>query len=272
MFHRCTAISSSGVLQLLDRKSALVHLDFEESIPLRKRQVVGMHHNDSEETLVGKRITIRGEISKESLPNQGSFGQPYDAQIANLDIRQTEIRSFGFMKEDSRIGIYGVGPHSGGSTISYSISINSNSKSEMILIHYGLNFGILSQKNIYTLTLKNGTPLLYISLDAILKPVKEHALNDGKWHHIAVSMPTESCTLSDVIMYVDGKTVKTVVTKDEHIFFSTSGRLSIGGFGYSNEEYESVFPHLSPYVGKLDEFYLWGRPIKKNDLEFAMEP
>ena len=77
MILRCTHITSTGVLKLLNRTSALVHLDFEEVIPLEKRQVVGMQHDDVKATLVGKRITIRGIESTQSLPNQGSFGRTF---------------------------------------------------------------------------------------------------------------------------------------------------------------------------------------------------
>ena len=197
--------------------------------------------------------------------------EPYDAQIANLNLQKAQDRSFGVMEKNSRIGIYGFGPHGGGRIISYAMWFNCISQLEMILIHYGHNYSTKSNKSIYTLTLNDGTPMLYTSHDKILQPTKKHSLNDGKWHHIAVSMPTESCRLSDVILYVDGKSVKTGVTTDEHIFFSTSGRLSIGGFGYSHKNYETKFPGLSPYVGKLDEFYLWGRSIKNKDLKLAMK-
>lgn len=272
MFPRCTVISSSGVLELLDRTSALVHLDFEEAIPLEKRQVVGMQHDDVKVTLIGKRITIRGVESTQSLPNQGSFGQPYDAQIANVDLKKTETRSFGTLTKHSRIGVYGFGPHSGGSIISFSLMVHTRSTSEMILVHYGGTFGERSAKNIFTLTLNNGTPMLYISSKSILKPERGYDLNDGRWHHIAISMPKTSCTLSEVIMYIDGDVIETVAKKNINIFFITSGRLSIGGFGYSNESYESIFPHLSPFQGKVDEFYMWGRAIEDNDLRESMRP
>jgi len=197
--------------------------------------------------------------------------EPYDAQIAEVKLRHRNARSFGVLTEDSRIGIYGIGPHSGGSKISYSILSSTNSASEMILVHYGFNFGTRSSKNMFTLTLKNGTPMLYVASNAILIPKREYYLNDNTWHHIAVSMPTESCNLSDIIMYVDGKVIETTVKKDPNIFFITSGRLSIGGFGYSHESYESNFPHLSPFVGRVDEFYMWGRAINTDDLRIAMQ-
>jgi len=34
-----------------------------------------MHHDNEDDVLLGKRITIRGKISKQSLPNIGSFGR-----------------------------------------------------------------------------------------------------------------------------------------------------------------------------------------------------
>jgi len=188
--------------------------------------------------------------------------------VANIKLATTFDRSYGVFTKDSRLGIYGTGPHSGGSIISYSIWIQTSHTSEMILIHYGNIFGAGTLKNIYTLTLQNGTPLLYISLKGILKPEKKYDLNDGKWHHLAVSMPTESCTLSEVNMYVDGKPAKTISYDDQHIFFQPRGTLSIGGFGYSHESYESNFPHLSPFIGNIDQFYMWGKEIKGHDLQY----
>ena len=173
---------------------------------------------------------------------------------------------------DSRIGIYGFGPHGAGGIISYSILFSTLSASEVILVHYGHGYSTKSKKDMFTVTLKNGTPQVYISETSVLRPKNEYTLNDDSWHHIAVSMPKGSCALSEVVMYVDGKAIRTKVTNDEHIFFTTSGRLSIGGFGYSHDSYEEAFPHLSPYIGKLDEFYLWGRYVSKKDLRLARKP
>jgi len=268
---RCTHISSSGVLKLLNRTSALIHLDFKKKKRLRNRQVVGMHHDDEKKTLVGKRITIRGVRSKTSLPNRGSFDQPYDAQLANVKLKYSEGRSYGKFTDRSRLAIYGTGPHSGGSMISYTLWIKTKNASDMILVHYGHYFSGISSKHIYTLTLQNGTPMLYISPTATLRPRRKYDLNDGNWHHIAVSMPRKSCTLSEVIIYVDGEAINTIADKyDGNIFFTTSGRLSIGGFGYSHESYEENFPHLSPFNGMLDELYVWGRALKEDDMKLLM--
>eukprot|EP00555_Chaetoceros_dichaeta_P012900 CAMPEP_0198262498 /NCGR_PEP_ID=MMETSP1447-20131203/10998_1 /TAXON_ID=420782 /ORGANISM="Chaetoceros dichaeta, Strain CCMP1751" /LENGTH=143 /DNA_ID=CAMNT_0043950757 /DNA_START=36 /DNA_END=467 /DNA_ORIENTATION=- len=141
----------------------------------------------------------------------------------------------------------------------------------MILIHYGHNYRGTSPKHEYTLTLQNGNPMLFISPTAISQPDRKYDLNDGNWHHIAVSMPRKSCSLAEVIIYVDGKAINTIQDGyDGKIFFTTSGRLSIGGFGYSHKSYEEKFPHLSPFIGEVDEFYAWGRALKGDDVKLLM--
>ena len=183
--------------------------------------------------------------------------EAYDAQIANLELEKDSTnRTIGKLTENSRIGIYAKGPHTGGNAVSYSLLIKTEGESEMILFHYGNSISKENDKDIFTLTLNNGTPMLYISHAATLKPSKQYYLNDGSWHHVEVTMPTNNCMLSDVIIYVDRQAVETTAMSDTHIFF-VNGKLSIGGFGYSSELYESQFPHLLPFIGEMDEFQMW---------------
>ena len=87
----------------------------------------------------------------------------------------------------------------------------------------------------------------------------DYNLNDGEYHHIAISMPSKSCLNSDVKMFVNGKLVRTSWNgKNENVFFVTSGKLSLGGFGYSNNNYDSVFPDKRNFAGTMDNFIVWG--------------
>jgi hypothetical protein len=239
---------------------------------------------------------IHGIQCRRSLPNYGSFGrtlleiylqttvipfasltfhcffvvylclEAYDAQIANVKLEtDSTSRTYGLLTKRSRIAIFADSPHSGGNAVSYSLSFETKGKSEMILVHYG-GTSSKSGKDIFTLTLNNGIPILYRSRASRFKPVFQYHLNDGKWHHVAVSMSENSCKLSDVIMYIDGKRADTTATSDDdYLFFMNSGRISIGGFGYTSERYESEFPHLSPFFGKIDEFQMWGRSIVQSN-------
>jgi len=269
-----TVIHASGVLELLDRTSALVRFKFEKKIPLRKRQVIGMKDDEGKKLNV-ENITIRGRKASKSIRNKGSFGQQYDAQVAELKITKPGVKGSYYAKfsEESRLGIYATGPHAAGGIISFTLWFKTENKNKMILVHYGHNFsGVKTKKNIFTLTLDNGSPILYSSPTTPLKTLNVYSLNDGQWHHLAVSMPRKSCRLSEVNMYINGKSVETTPPSiDMHLFFATSGSMGIGGFGYSSGVFETIFPNLELFIGGIDEFYLWSKPLQYNDLHLAMK-
>jgi len=270
-------IDSTGVLKLLDRSRPLLHMNFEKIVPISdSRQVIGLKHDDVKASLHAKKITIRGIECRDAFMNQGTFGQQYDAHAGNINLLRGIRGNFaaGFTKE-SRLAFYSNSPHSGGNIISYTLWFKTQRKGlEMILIHFGNSYGASKRKNIYTVTLKEGTPILYIGQASYLKPKEDYNLNDSKWHHVAVSMPKQSCRLSQVVMYIDGKIVETIPPpqdKDHYIFFSTSGRLSLGGFGLIPDAYEEVYQNFHVFIGRMDQFMLWSKTIEYEDLRFAMQ-
>jgi len=267
---RKTKIISSGVLELLDIEPPIVKIDFADIVPLENRQILGMK-DSTNGNLIPKKVIIRGIASTQSLPNKGSFGQQYDAQVANVDLVYDgrSDKFAGSFDKNSRLAVYSTGPHNGGFIISYALWVNTKSELEMILIHYGnrKKGRDIPMKDIYTLTLQNGTPILYTAVDDMLIPKDNYNLNDGQWHHIAVSMPTRSCKLSKVVMYVDGKVINTAAPEnDRHIFFSSVGNVNIGGFGYSHVKYETIFPMWSHFVGRMDDFRMWARALNYDDV------
>ena len=85
-----TSIESSGSLKILDIKSGpLIEFSFEEGdmYELHTRQVVGMKHNQFKESLIGKDITIRNQISSTGMENYGSFGRKYYCMIRYYFLR-----------------------------------------------------------------------------------------------------------------------------------------------------------------------------------------
>ncbi len=285
-------ISSEGALELVDLNRPLIYFSFDESEILRSRPIDGM---GTKNALTVNQIDIRGVNCWSSIPNQGEFGQQYDAQFGNVDLHVGVIGKSALFSPNSRMAIYSMGPFTGGTAISYSFWIKTKETTdEMILLHYAprwnLNQG--GVKNIFSMTLKGGRPKLYTSQTSSLTAGGE-TLNDGKWHNIAVIMPYESCPLSNVKIYVDGDQKTTSVTDDRRLYivsqkpvlilkFESSfvilprklntiltfiyeqvpyGNLGFGGLGYANPE-EINFPNWKPYVGKIDEFYLWARPVQ----------
>jgi len=270
-------IYSSGVLKLLNREVPLIHFDFEEIVSLKSRQVLGMKHDNKKKTLVAEKITIRGIECEDALPNKGSFAQNYDGQIANVNLKTGINGLSGAFDSSSRFGIYSSGPHGGGGhAISYSLWFKTNKSSEMILIHYSALWDSISgKKDMFTLTLQNGNPILYTRFDTKLEvKEKSYNLNDNQWHHLAVTMPRNHCLISEVEFFIDGKKPSERIIEpygnDHHIFFINGGKIGIGGVGYSDEGYDDKFK-TQPYVGEMDDIFVWGRPITKKDIRFVMK-
>eukprot|EP00551_Chaetoceros_affinis_P018514 CAMPEP_0203743086 /NCGR_PEP_ID=MMETSP0092-20131115/59258_1 /ASSEMBLY_ACC=CAM_ASM_001090 /TAXON_ID=426623 /ORGANISM="Chaetoceros affinis, Strain CCMP159" /LENGTH=382 /DNA_ID=CAMNT_0050630367 /DNA_START=24 /DNA_END=1169 /DNA_ORIENTATION=+ len=297
-----TLIKSNGALELLNTKKVLILYDFEELFLMSQRQVIGLKQIEMAKKvgLIASTTTMRGVTCDESLPNLGKFGQSYDAQVAGLSLNHDhpisgEKFAFFSYSGETRVSTWGIGPHSSGSSISFALWIRTWIQEEMILVHYGaawrndvydsesdifsltlangemilVHYGAAwrndvydSESDIFSLTLANGRPRLYARENKILTTETNISLNDGQWHHIAVSMPYNNCLLANVEMIIDGKKVKTKgPEKDEALFFIHYGRVSLGGLGYSDSVYETRFPNWNPYKGSMDRFLLWARPL-----------
>jgi len=271
-----TMIKSSGALKIIDRNKPLIHFNFEEIVPFQSRRVLGMKHDEWKQTLIGRKITMNGVECTEVLPNIGEFGQEYDGQISQVSLLKNGINGrSGSFTEASNLGIYSSGPHGGGRAISYALWFKTDKSSEMILIHYGPLWGKgLDEKDMFTLTLRDGNPVLYTNFarKAVTK-YSDYSLNDNNWHHLAVSMPKHNCLLSEVKIYINGKRVESVVNPrdDHHIFFLTTGRIGIGGFAYGIVPQDETFPEISPFLGQMDDIYVWGKTLLKNDMRLAMK-
>lgn len=259
-----TKIAGSGILEPLSIKKPLIRFSFENIVPITTRQVIGL--GDKNNLILSKK-KIRGVISEDAMLNDGTLGQQYDAQVANIEMVPGRRGKWaGKFTEHSRFSIFARGPHGAGNLVSYNIWIKTMEQdSEMVIVHYGHVWGDLlrdkSMKDFHTLTLDHGNPTLYISHDSKLIPVKALKLNDNQWHHISVSMSEKSCLLSQVVMYIDGEKVQTFVPQnDKHIFHITSGSMSLAGFGYSTN-FEKLFPQMKPFVGSLDDFIMFGKAL-----------
>ena len=178
---------------------------------------------------------------------------------------------------ETRVAVYGMGPNTGGETISLSFFFKTTETNEMVLVHYGGTFGFgvgAMSKDVFMLTLKQGRPIVrFNNLEHVfVTPIKRFSLNDDKWHQIVVSMPYKSCLYSELQMYVDGEKAKTKISeqeRDNNIFFITTGKLSLGGFGYSSDNFETNFPYVNNFIGKMDSFWFWSNPISKKALRQA---
>jgi hypothetical protein len=254
-----------GELAFLDRGARMIHFDFEENFALADRQVLGLQRGPGNPFV--SEVTIQGVRCNRSFPNRGVFGHNYDAQYSDIASEEGPRGKAGLFTPKSQMAVYGAGPHGYGNVISYALWVKTTSEEDMVLI----NTGRAGLKGLMNLNLNDGEPGLLLAANARLI-AKGQKLNDGKWHHVAVSMPKTDCKLSEVQLYVDGQAVGSkVVGQDERVDVSMANKVTIGGLGHGPGKTPfSKLMHvelgIKPFEGALDEVSVWSRALTATEV------
>ncbi len=255
-----------GEFTFLDREARMIHFDFEENFALKDRIVLGFSLRQGGNPFKSK-VDIEGITCDRSFRNRGAFGRNYDAQNGNIALAEGPRGKAGVFNSKSRMAVYGAGPHSHGNVVSYALWMKTTSREDMILF----NTGRSGRRGLMNLHLNDGEPVLMVADNTRLM-AKGQKLNDGKWHHIAVSMPRKDCKLSEVQFYVDGQPVESgVVGQDKPISVNMANKVTIGGLGHGNGK--TPFTKLihgelgiKPFAGSLDEVSVWARALTATEV------
>ncbi|MCH8216454.1 MAG: hypothetical protein IH892_06745 [Planctomycetes bacterium] len=263
-----TTFRDEGEFTFLDREAPMLHFDFEENFAMKDRIVLGFSLRQGGNPFKSE-VNIGGITCDRSFRNQGAFGRNYDAQNGNIELAADGPRGkAGVFKPDSQMAVYGAGPYSYGNTVSYALWMKTTSEEDMMLINTG-RAGL--ERGLMNLNLNDAKPELLMADDVRLI-AKGQKLNDGKWHHIAVSMPRKDCKLSEVQFYVDGQPVESeVLGKDNPINVSMVNKVSVGGPGHENGRSPfAEFMHgklgIKPFEGSLDEVSVWARALTATEV------
>jgi hypothetical protein len=261
-------ISSSGELKILDDEVALMHFDFEIMHKIDTRPIHGLSNDDS---LVAKYQVMGDTNCTESIHNMGSFGEQYDAQVANIELvpgRKANTLAGKFVS-NSRFGIFSIGPYTAGMAHSSALWMRTPETSKtMMLLYFGPAWKSSAKDSLH-LTLKHGEINLQFSEGGSagkFELVEKKMLADDQWHHIVVVMPFNSCRYSQAQLYIDGILCKTQQThgSDNHLFFHTAGRLSIGSYGY--RKFSNDDGSLDTFEGEVDDVMVWSKTLQKQDV------
>ena len=256
-----------GELAFLDREARMIHFDFEENFALRDRQVLGLQPGPANPFM--SEVTIQGVRCDRSFPNQGVFGQNYDAQYGGIDFTDGPHGLAGVFNPNSQMAVYGAGPHGHGNMVSYALWMKTTSKEDMVLVNTGRGF--MGLRGLMNLHLNDGESELLIAQNQRLV-AKGQKLNDGQWRHIAVSMPKKDCLLSEVQFYIDGQPVESdVVGQDNPVSVSLANKVTFGGLGHGNGRAPfSRIIHdklgIKPFEGALDEISVWARGLTATEV------
>ena len=262
------SIVTSGELSLFDPDDPMIYFNFESKTALKDRPVLGLGElpGGRRAPMVGS-VEVDGATCTESLINVGAFGQDYDAQSRNVGLTPGLYGLAGVFNLDSRAAIFGMGPHSGTHPVSYAMWFKTMSYGSRTLLSYE---GFWNQNTVMNLRLRNGMPEVVYSANQKVF-VKNRTLNDGIWHHIAVTMPFDGCSLSDMKMYIDGEEESmTLIGYDAKMDLPSGGMMSVGSFGYGsigadNPATRSGFNAGLNFEGSLDDVMVFARTLSDSE-------
>jgi hypothetical protein len=250
--------SGEGELALLDPAARQFHFDFEETLALADHPIMGMANKQQKESDM-----LRGVKCDFLLPNRGAFGPHYSALTANMELVDGPHGRAGRFDAASRMGVFAMGPHHGGHALTYALWMRTTSSENQLLIN-SCSIWSKALKGFFNLNLDDGVPAVMVS-DSRRLMAGDEKLNDGQWHHLAVVMPRDGCLLSDVLVYVDGRPVKTRCEgPDLPLHFDQAVRLGFGGLNYSAKAFDAL--PVKPFVGDMDEISIWTRCLDAGEI------
>ena len=255
-----TSFTGEGHLSFLDLNKPVFKFSFEEEFPYSDRPLIGIAYK-KDEIKVKK---IRGVYCDNILPNSGSFSDTYDALHNGVKLVDGKHGKAGRFTEKSVMSSFAMGPLDKGKPVSIAAWVKTTSSANQVIVNTG-SIWSREVKKFINLHLNNGVPEVVVSENHCLT-ADTGAINDGDWHHVAISTLEENSSLSKISIYVDGKKVPTRLknNKDQKLFFTQSMRLSVGGLGYSTQAFAKL--KTKPFVGELDEVTFWTRPISTEEV------
>jgi hypothetical protein len=221
-----------------------------------------------------KSVPVYDIECSEVIPNTGDFGLDYDAISANVDLVQGIHGMAGQFRKNSRAALWSMGPHFEGRVVSYSLWFKTEATNSPILISYE---GYWIKNTVMNFRLRNGRPEVIYSANQRLRATNYHTtrLNDGKWHHVVITIPAEDSLLSELKIYIDGEEISTQVDgNDRQVAFANGGVLSLGGFGYGRTSSGNItmrdnregFLNGDNFVGLLDEVVIFARTLSSQEV------
>jgi hypothetical protein len=140
----------------------------------------------------------------------------------------------------------------------------------MVLVYYEQTWGVSLTKDHLVITLRNGIPTFSVNKGQAYTVTGISSIADKEWHHLALTVPKQSCLSSEILLYIDGD--KTTVdslkpsSPDNHVFFTTTGKMNLGGFGYASEAAFELYNKKVQYLGELDDITVWSRTLSVEDI------
>ena len=245
-----TVITGDGVMKPIDPDGLQIHWSFDRALS-----------QEGFKTSVDGERALNGKPCKTVHENTGELANEYAIYGANTtqvaDGRVGEAVKF---TPDSFMTMTAMGPLMLNFERTVACWIRTEATGRQLILNTASRWRNHGQ--FFNLGLNDGR------LELALKPnktslVEQPALNDGRWHHVAVVVPNDEARQSDVQFFVDGKRMTNVRSEGDNPKINTpqSHWMALAANANNNKTKVLKDMKMTGYTGELDDFAIWTRAL-----------
>ncbi len=239
-----------GFLKPLDRDALFIHYPFETIEP----------------TPFGSERSRRTMIR-----NHGELGGTYDGRTWNTTAAEGKLGRGLQLEEGGVVDVHGTGPFGlfdrAERTLAIWLKTESDGKHNIICGGSGLKAKHPGRTGAMDLGIENGRLFVRTSTGEI--PASRTAINDGKWHHVALVVLPNAHTLGDIRVYTDGEPQPWAVSVDPsqpiEAMMGIYG-ISLGGSHRPVWAKSKRKPGTVSLPGTIDDFAAWYRALSSEEI------
>lgn len=246
-------ITTTGLLKAVNPDGLILHYNFDSLVP-------------ASSILSGiTDLTVNDTACRQAFVNYGDFSTEYTAWAnGTLSCAGRLNKAVLLVPEKSILGLSSMGPLSEGRECTIAMWVRTNALKRQILLNTTSFWG---PGEFFNLSINEGRLELILSPNQ-QKITKYSGLNDGKWHHLVVTLPFDGAPLREVEFYIDGELQQDATDRGGSTAIKTSQANWIG-LGVllkkSKVDLEQDYG-MRPFEGALDDFALWTRALTDGEV------
>ncbi len=256
-----TTIDGSGLLKPIHPKGLQISWSFD-------KQLDTTYYKNSIEGTFPKLARNNPLMSNITRPivylNDGGFGDDYSLIGGNVRQAQGILGNAVEISTNTNLFVLPMGPMESGYERTLACWVKTNANGRLLLLNSGSYWGTGGQ--FFNLGIHDG------NLEVALRPetyttTRNHAINDGEWHHLAVVMSHFDAKIDELRLFVDGKLIEDKHTTNPQTRINTqqANWMAIATQkGNYNTDLSAM--NIQDFTGLLDDFSIWTRALSDSDI------
>jgi hypothetical protein len=198
-------------------------------------------------------------------PNTGDFGKSYSLFGENVELADGISGKAIKIDENSKLFAIAIGPMYSDFERTVAGWVKTSADGRRLILNSNSRWSNTGQ--FFNISINGG----YVELSLrpeITATTNDMKVNDGEWHHIAITVPKRNALLTDCKMYVDGKKIEDIRFSNGNTPINTvqSNWMTIATQSNQFKTDLTQTMNMSNFSGLLDDFGIWTRTLSASEI------